>query len=359
MNRFCFVIIESLNRVPYLEKYLKVCNYDFDIVIWDRSATSENPGAKNFYVMHYKDGKDLSYKDKFFGYIKFSKFASNILNKNDYNGVFVFTPNVGILCYYILMCKYKKRFVLDIRDYWQEKHKIVYWIEKGLVKNSFANVISSRAYKKFLPKAKYIVTHNSQIMDQEIQSHFRKRGLQKKDQIVIACIGAIKFIEYDKKVVNYFANDKRFLLKFIGKGYDQLEEYCRNNSITNVYTEGMFSINETFQKYEGVDMILNMYGNHNPKLDYALSNKLYFAAQLGRPIVVCNDTYMEKISVENGFGIAVDINSKKSKDALFEYYNSINYTEFIKACDSFLNIVAEDEKKFNKMVTRFVNDFNK
>lgn len=356
MKKYCFVIIESLNRAPYLEKYIKACDYKFDIVIWDRSATSDNPGADNFYVMHYKEGKELSYKDKFWGYIKFSKFASNILKKNNYKGVFVFTPNVGILCYNILLHKYKGRFILDIRDYWQEKHRLIYMIEKSLVKNSFANIISSRAYKKFLPNANYIITHNSQIMDSKICDRFRSQGLKKKEQIVIACIGAIKFAEYDKKVIDFFANDNRFLLKFIGKGYDQLEEHCRKGNIFNVYTEGMFPMNETFLKYEGVDMILNMYGNHNPKLDYALSNKLYFAAQLGRPIVVCKDTYMEKVAVDNGFGIAVDINNEKSRDSLFEYYNSIEYEKFIKNCDVFLERVVEDEKRFTNIVKKFVNN---
>lgn len=356
MKKFCFVIIESLNRAPYFEKYIKSCDYEYDIIIWDRSASSANPGARNFYVMHYKEGKDLSYKDKFLGYIKFSKFASNILKKNNYHGVFVFTPNVGILCYNILMKKYKRKYVLDIRDYWQEKHKIVYLFEKGLVNNSYANIISSRAYKKFLPKSNYIVTHNSQVLDEKTKKYFRMQEIRKKEKIVMACIGGIKFIDYDKKVIDYFANDNRFYLKFIGKGYEQLEKYCEQNHISNVYIEGMFPMSDTFLKYEGVDMILNMYGNHTPKLDYALSNKLYFAAQLGKPIVVCKDTYMEKVAVSNGFGIAVDINSIQSKDDLFKYYNSIIYKEFIKGCNSFLCRVAEDEEKFVGIIRKFVRN---
>lgn len=355
MSKYCFVIIESLNRAPYLEKYIKTCNFKYDIIIWDRSATSQNPGADNFYVMHFKEGKELSYKDKFIGYLKFSRFASDILKKNDYDGVFAFTPNVGMLCQRVLTTKYKGRFILDVRDYWQEKHRIVYELEKRLVKNSYANIISSRAYKKFLPKAKYIVTHNSQIMDENTKNRFRNNRIEPKNQIVIACIGAIKFIDYDKRVINYFANDNRFLIKFIGKGYDQLGEYCKENGISNVYTEGMFPMSETFAKYEGVDMILNMYGNHNPKLDYALSNKLYFSAQLGKPIVVCKDTYMETVAVSNGFGRAVDIDDPKSKDELFEYYNSIDYQKFLEDCDKFLQQVEKDEIRFVKVIQSFIN----
>ena len=356
MSKFCFVIIESLNRAPYLSKYLNIVNQDYDIIIWDRSANSQNPGANNYYVMHYKEGKELTYKDKLLGYIKFSHFASNILKENDYKGVFVFTANVGILCHKVLINKYKNHYLLDIRDYWQEKHKIIYNIERSLVNNSYANVISSRAYREFLPKADYIITHNSQIIDVALMTNLRKQQVKRKGQIVIACIGAVKYIEYDKKVLDYFANDNRFFLKFIGKGYEQLEEYCKQKGIYNVYIEGMFPMSETFTKYEGIDMILNMYGNHTPKLDYALSNKLYFAAQLGKPIVVCKDTYMEKIVVDNGFGIAVDINFEQSREILFEYYNSIDYKEFINNCDLFLNKVTEDEKMFEKTIKQFINN---
>ena len=355
MSKYCFVIIESLNRAPYLAKYLNILDKDYDIIIWDRSGNSKNPGANNFFVLNYKQGKNLNYFDKLCGYICFSRFASHILKKNNYDGIFVFTANVGILCYKVLTTKYKKRYILDVRDYWQEKHKIIYLIEKGLVKNSYANVISSSEYKTFLPKAEYVLTHNSQVIDDTVIKHFRNKRVLPKKQIVLACIGAVKYIEYDKKVIDYFANDSRFFLKFIGKGYEQLSDYCDSHKIRNIYIEGMFPMNETYDKYEEVDMILNMYGNHTPKLDYALSNKLYFAAQLGKPIVVCKDTYMERVATDNGFGIAVDIEDINSKDRLYKYYNSINYDELLESCDKFLKIVQKDEQNFASMIKQFIN----
>ena len=61
-------------------------------------------------------------------------------------------------------------------------------------------------------------------------------------------------------------------------------------------------------------------------------------------------------SIDNGFGIAVDINNEKSRDSLFEYYNSIEYEKFIKNCDVFLERVVEDEKRFTNIVKKFVNN---
>ena len=293
---------------------------------------------------------------KLFAYIRFGFFAKKILKENDYAGVFVFTPNVGMLCFNVLKNKYNNRYILDIRDYWKENQKWLQVIEKHLVKYSYANVISSRAYVRFLPNADYVITHNSQNIDNELIEMFRNRKKKVDRKIVLSCIGAVKYIEYDKKVIDYFANDDRFELRYIGRGYEQLEPYCHKRGINNVKVEGIFPMEDTIDKYKGTDIILNMYGNNNPKLDYALSNKLYFAAHLGLPILVCENTYMEEISRKYKFGFSINLSNLEDKEKLYEYYSSIDNVEFNKNCDIFLDEVCEDEKEFVKMVRAFIEN---
>lgn len=356
MGDYCFVILESINRVPFLAKYIANSNYTYDIVIWDRSANSNNPNAEHFYAFHYGEREHFKYLFKAIGYVKFSVFATKILRTHNYKGVFVFNVNTGLLCLKTLLEKYRNKYILDIRDYWNEHIKIIYHFEKKLINNSYANVISSAAYKRFLPEAKYTLTHNSQLISESTIRYFRNKGIEHKGVIILACIGGCKNLAFDKKIISYFANDNRFYLKYIGKGYDKLTDYCQVNGISNVYCEGMFPMEDTFKKYEDVDMILNMYGNNTPKLDYALSNKLYFAAQLGKPIIVCISTYMEEVAVKNGFGISIDINKESDKTRLYEFYNSLDYNHFINYCDRFLQNVSKDEAIFDKLISSFVND---
>ena len=169
----------------------------------------------------------------------------------------------------------------------------------------------------------------------------------------MACIGGVKYPEYDKQVIDYFANDSRFELRYIGRGYEVLEDFCQEKGYKNVYIEGEFPIAETMGKYEGVDVILNMYGNHTPKLDYALSNKLYFSAQLGMPILVCPDTYMAEMVTKHGTGFVVDIHNPSDKDRMFDQYMNVSWDEFRNRCDSFLDEIREDEQKFQSMVREF------
>lgn len=354
MKKFCFVLLDSINRTPYIRKYIDACEFRYDIILWDRTHNSDACGADNcFYFkteMLSSGLKERAQKAK--AYIQFSRYIKKVLAENDYDGVFVFAANTACLCASTLLKKYKGKYILDFRDYWQEKHKLLYNIEKKLLANCYTAVISSRAYETFLPPYDYYMSHNSQFLDEEQILHFRNREYP-RDRIVMACIGGVKYPEYDKQVIEYFANDPRFELRYIGRGYEVLKSYCLGKGYKNVHIEGEFPIAETMYKYEGVDVILNMYGNHTPKLDYALSNKLYFSAQLGMPILVCPDTYMADMVVKHGTGFVIDIHNPNDKDSMFEQYMKVSWDEFQNRCDSFLDEIREDEQKFQAMVREF------
>lgn len=354
MKRFCFVHLDSINRAPYIKKYIEACDFHYDIVLWDRNHNSDSCGADHCY--YFKTGrlssglKEKVQKAK--AYVQFSRYMNKVLLKKDYDGVFVFAANTACLCAMTLLKKYKGRYILDFRDYWQEKHKLLYNIEKKLLANCYTAVVSSRAYETFLPPFEYYMSHNSQFLRKEEVEHFRSREV-KKDCLVLACIGGVKYPEYDRKVIDYFADDPRFQLRYIGRGYDVLYGYCKEKGYKNVYVEGEFPISETMDKYEGVDLILNMYGNHTPKLDYALSNKLYFSAQLGMPILVCPDTYMAEMVTKHGTGFVIDIRKPSDKDVLFDGYKQMNWDDFHRRCDAFLDEIREDEEKFQTMIREF------
>ena len=80
------------------------------------------------------------------------------------------------------------------------------------------------------------------------------------------------------------------------------------------------------------------------KLKYALSNKLYYAAMLGKPILVSPDTCMEKVTQQYEFGFSCDENDENLADKIYEYYTSVEWDEFYNKCDSFIYDVTENEK---------------
>ena len=345
-KKICFVGLSNIQAVPYLYKYINLLKCEYDIVYWDRKGINENCGAINHYALNYTIKANASQIQKAIGYLKFRRFASHILKEKNYDGVILLSGNVAVLLRKILKKKYCKKYLVDIRDYYKESQKWYYNAEKDVIENSAMAVISSKAYKTFLPKHKYYIVHNSQNITRKQIEQYRSRNKINSNSIVISCIGGMRFFEQYKKVLLYFANDERYQLRFIGYGSNILKEFCKKNKITNVYLHDRFSPEKTLSFYYDTDIVMNLYGNNTPLLDYLLSNKLYYSAQLGIPILVCPNTYMEEVTVSNGFGFTFDLENESMRDKLYQYYKSIEWDDLYKNCDKFMEIVYEEEKEF-------------
>jgi hypothetical protein len=350
----CFVSLGNIYLVPYIAKYTSSLNCDYDIIYWDRHGLEEKISAKQVYSFHIDMDEGSSKISKLLGYFKFRKYALNIIRKNKYSGIILLQTSAGILMQNFLKKKYSGKYIIDIRDYTMENNPLFFAIEKELIENSSYSVISSEGYKNFLPKFNYTLVHNDFAIDEMDLKKFmnRKRIV---DRIVISYIGLIRFHEQNKKVILKFKNDMRFTLRFIGKDANALQKFCKENHIYNVELIDWFPPEKTLDYYNDTDIIYNLYGNNTPLLDYALSNKLYYAAKLKMPIIVSPETYMEKVGIENGFGYSFNVNDLNACDDLFNYYNSIDWNIFQSNCDDFIKKINTDNENFNKAFYNFID----
>lgn len=352
-KKICFIFMGNLYLCPYISSYIDNINCKFDVIYWDRDGIEEKIGAEEYYRFNYNMSTNNSKFYKLVGYVKFKKYAENILTKNNYERVIILQTSVGILLQKILIKKYSKRYLMDIRDYTFEKNKLFYILEKRIVNKSSITVISSEGYKKFLPPYKYILAHNNRKLDTDKVLYIRKRN-KNKNRLVIAFIGNAIYQEQHKKVLNLFKNDNRFEIRYIGKNSEQLIEFCNENNIKNVKIVGRFKAENILDYYNDVDIIDNLYGNNNPYLDYALSNKLYFAAELCIPILVCKDTFMQEVSQKYGLGYTVDLNDLDTPNKLYNYYQNISWTKFKDGCNKFLEVVERDKKIYDEKIKKFI-----
>lgn len=346
------LLADNVYLTPYLKFYtslLDECNIKYDIVFWDKN-NNEKIAKDNYFRFCYKTNGKLK---KIFGYIKYKKYIQKIEKKEQYNIVISLHTIIAFLIYKMLLKKYKKKYIYDVRDYSHENIFIYRAIQKKIVKNSLINIISSEGYKTFLPKGyKYYVTHNIPIGD---YSRYKQMENSNKDVIEISYIGLIRFMEQNKKIISFFKNDKRFHINFIGTNANKLKEFCDENNIKNVNLIDTFKPKLTMNFYETTDVIMNLYGNKTKLLDYAISNKLYYSAILYKPILVCRDTYMEKITQKYKIGFTMDLKSETEKDKLYEFIKQLNRVEYIKKCDEFMGHVNREQqslyKKLKKILT--------
>lgn len=353
-KRVCFLTIRNIFNTSCLPKYASILSNNFDLIYWDQHNIHESSSAKRQYKFNYPIAYGQQKFKKIIGYIKFKIFATKIIKQNNYERIIVLPTQTAILFFLLLTFKYKKKFIIDIRDYSGEKNIFIYFLVRILVKLSGVAVITSPAYKTFLPNHSYLVSHNITPINTELIKKFRKRKRFNKDKIIISCIGSIRFIEQFKKVINVFGNDNRYELYFIGRGSENLTNYCNENQINNVNLIGRFNKEKTLDYYLNTDIVMNLYGNNNPYLDYALSNKLYYAAQLGLPILVCPGTYIEQIALEYGFGFSFELEDNTMKDKLYDYYTRMEWEKFYDNCDRFIKRVMEQEELFKHNIKEFV-----
>jgi hypothetical protein len=338
---------------PYISKYISLLDYDYDVIYWNRHEVKEDIGASKTFSFEYKMNEGKSKVKKLLGYIKFRNYALNILKSNHYKSVVFLQTSAGILLSSFFKKRYSGRYIVDIRDYTLEKNPIFYTLVNDLIKNSAYTVISSKGYEKFLPKHDYILVHNDTEIDESIIKKFEKKK-RDRGKIVISYIGLIRFHEQNKKVILKFKNDDRFLLRFIGTDAFALREFCKTNYVTNVELIDRFPPEKTLDYYYETDVIYNLYGNNTPLLDYALSNKLYYAAKLKIPILVCPDTYMEEVSTKFNFGFTFDLNNPTACDDLYKYYKELNWDKFTSGCNLFLEQVRYDNEIFQNTFSKFL-----
>lgn len=353
IKKVCFVTLNNLYLTPYMNKYTNILNVDFDVIYWNRHNLNEEIHAESKYSFNYQVEDNAKKIYKLFGYLRFKSFAKEILKRNDYDFIILLQTSAGVLLNSLILKRYKKRYILDIRDYTFEKNRLFYKFVERLVKFSSISVISSNGYKFFLPPHNYVNVHNDVKID---DASIEKFSLRKNsyDVINISCIGLIRFNDYNKKVILKFKNDQRFRLKFIGKNAKLLENFCVENQVENVELIDRFPPEVTLDYYQDTHIVNNLYGNNTPLLNYALSNKLYYASKLKKPILVCRNTYMEVVSINYGFGYVFDLEDSDACDKLYNYYNSINWIHLSEGCNKFNNFVNNENINFEKNLKKLL-----
>lgn len=355
-SKVCIVTTRNIFDSPCISKYRTLLEQPFDIIYWDRCNISEDCGAVNYYRFDGVLAPEASKLEKLKKYIGFTKFANSVLKKSDYEKIIVFPTQASWLILSLLKKKYKGKYLLDIQDYAGENNPFIRKLTESAVKHAGLVSITSPAYREFLPEHKYLISHNIQPIDLKTVAAYRGRVRKKEDKIVLSFIGSVRFIDMQIKLIEDFRNDDRFELKFIGSGSEQLQKFCADNRVKNVELIGRFKPEQLSEFYIKTDMAINIYGNQNPYLDYALSNKLYSAAIMGMPILVSPNTYMETVAKKYGFGLAVDPSDKHCADSVYEYFINCKPEEIQVGCDRFLNEVREDEKLFSESVKNFLTE---
>lgn len=345
--------------MPYLNIYLdkiKKLGLECDVLFWDRDGNAKDEIIEGIHYIPYSSIalQEHSKLKRYIQYIPVTKFLKKKLQENDYDKVIFLQTHAAVACKSVILNKYSKKYLIDIRDFTLENFWYFRKVENIVIKNSYATIISSAGYRAFLPEYNYTVAHNYTHVQEDIVKEIRSKD-KKTDCINICFIGYVRFYEMAKKLLLLFANDKRFHISYIGTGANALSEFCNENHINNVTLHDRFSQNETSKFYKSCDLINNLYGNHDRYLDYALSNKLYYATQFQIPVLVSEDTYSSEIAEKYNIGISWNPDEKNSVDKLYEKYCKFDEIQMKKTSEEFLSNVIKENQEFEQKIIEFLN----
>ena len=341
----------SKNESSYVQNYIDILkdnNISFDSLYFERydMTVVENEGEFLFKQYCPTGGNKFN---KIRIMLKYAIFIRNIIRKGNYKGIVIFTtPPAIMVC--DLLRKYKKRYILDIRDFTYENNSIIYTIEKQIIKNSFATVISSEGFKEFLPKEfEYVITHNVANTNAVNKKH------NKKNKHTIGFVGSVRYYEENKALINHFKNDPKYNLVYYGTVTNDcdLESYCVDNNINNVNFKGRYDNSKKGELYNDIDIINSIYGIKGLETTTALPNRLYDAALYKCPIMVSKGTYLAEIVQEYKLGIVVDVFKDDVKQEIDNYLANYNDAVFSENCDIFLKKVIIDMSNHKKTVSDF------
>jgi len=355
-NKICVVLPCNIYTAPYYGRYLKIfneCNVGHDLIIWNRDQIDEDTTGQVI-SFNKKDVANSGDKKKIFKYFEFALFVKRKLEENKYDKVIFLSTSAATVALLSIFLKknYKCKYWIDIRDYSFEWFKPYKFALSIAINNSYKSSISSEGFKRFLPDYDYIVTHNIDFPNIDLVKKSREKRCG-ETPIRISFIGNVRYFEENKKLLNLFKNDERFILQYYGTQSEKLKEYSENNNINNVDFHGRFTPNKTSEFYLNTHIINNVYGNGSMELTTALSNKLYFAASLHMPILVSPKTFMEEVTLKYGFGFSVDLEDSEITDKLYDWYKKIDKCNC--AYDDFMINAVRQYDRFEQEIRYFIN----
>lgn len=353
--KVALIFPNNLYTSPYLTYYTQLLEKEmvpYDIISWNRNDFEEK-GTIAFTLQNTEGSKYLKILD----YFKFRKFVVDILQKNKYDRLIVFTCQLGIYLRGYLKKNFANKYILDVRDY---SPMIPYFQKrlKNLAQYAHSVCISSNGFKTWLPKkGNYVLSHNVNIRlvndaldrDEPVKSFFPNKTTR------VDTIGQIKDFESDSELVSVLGNNPRFHLRFIGFGptISRLKEFVKEKGIGNVLFTGPYKKEEEYDLLKNTDFI-NILISNNTFNNQVLSNRIYLSALLNIPCLVNHYTVeQQKIIEKYQFGIVVT-EYDQLPDKILAFRNNFNSSNFMEGCRAFLKKVSTDHQIFEKTVTEFI-----
>lgn len=292
---------------------------------------------------------------KMFYFIKFRNRVREYIRKHDFHKIIIWNENTAILLSSMLVKKYKKTYIVNVRDLIQQKNKTMFKIMSSKLLRCMDNALfcttPSQATLKYYSR-NTILLHND--INRVIQRcKIRTSFCDINKPIRLGYVGAVQgtSVETYKRLLVLFKNDKRFVLHFHGTGCNELLSYATDNEVDNVSISGGFPSDMTSEFLNNIDVILSYYNNGIVR--EAVSIKGCFGPRLYLPQICDAETYWGDLCEHRGLGFSVTT-EHDLPDKLYKWYRNLNFNVFKRNCDEYNTYVKECNEIFYDKLSKFL-----
>lgn len=344
-------------NMPYVQEYenlLKEKNISYDLICFDRTESKKVSRNANVITYYCKLGTNKF--QKLIPYLLFIKMVKKFIKRNKYSKIIVLTTVPAVLLRKTLVKKYPGKYIFDYRDYSFEKYNFYKKAVNEVSAKSFATVLSSGGFFKFVNKTnKTFLVHNISNTEFEVENP-KKIG----KPIKIGFVGLVRYFDVNTKLIKAFENNPNYSLVYHGSIYDDcdLPSYCKENSINNVTFTGPYENDQKPQLYENIDVINSIYSLESPEVSQAIPNRLYDAALYKKPLLVAKNCYLADVVDKYGLGKSIDtsLSAEEFYSEVTNFIENFDQDKFLENCKFFLTKVNLDQNKFRNVIRDFLFD---
>ena len=344
-----------MSMVVSYEDYLKNNSLKYDIIRVNRYdtriITKEYTDNGCIYEYPFFQSTSVSRFKKIFRFIKFRNYAKKLIKQNEYDFIIIWNENTAVLFADILLKQFRNKYCVNVRDCFEIKPLM--WLFKKVINNAYFSTTPSPIVQKGEP---YITLFNR---DSRILEHVsQKQALRNQNEkLRITFMGlynaAPKTFKY---IVDVFANDSRFELKFYGDEFEtKLQEYVNSRKINNVITGGAFPYEKTYEYLENTDILNSYYNNFdiNKNLKNVSGVKQSYTPMLYLPAINDDNTTWASICKKYGFSYLInDENLSSLPDDLYKWYYNLDFEDFKKGCDEFNKQIIQSKEKIYSLLDK-------
>lgn len=341
--------VQKIKFMPYIDFYLSNLStdqHDIHLLYWNRDGKEDGEVKKDITLHEFTHMQEdeVTKAKKMRGFINYRRHALELIKNEKFDFLIILNTATGFLIQDLLSTTYRKKYIYDYRDPTHENFLWYKWLVGQMVKHSQVTFVSSDGFRKFLPSYDHIYTSHNLIAEALLQRDIRNQQNRLQYPVRIRYWGMIRDESMNMALIKKLANDPRFELHYNGrmqKTGRNLERFCQQQQIYNVFFHGSYLPNERYQFIEETDILHNIY-KEDKLLSQAMGNKFYDGIIHYIPQIFTAGSFMGEKGMNTGTGIEYDSHDADFADRLYRYYTSMNWRGFIKNCDTCLDQVLSE-----------------